>query len=40
MVKTVELAEQQAEEQAHVDALEHGAECGSKVRPHRAHVLV
>jgi hypothetical protein len=40
MVKPAELAEQQAEENAHVDAQEHGADCAGKVRPHRAQVLV
>ena len=40
MVKSAELAEHQAEEQAHVDVPEHGADCGGKVRPYRAQVLV
>ena len=40
MVNPAELAEQQVEENAHVDAQEHGADCGGKVRPHRAQVLV
>jgi hypothetical protein len=40
MVKPAELAEQQTEEQANVDASQHGADCGRKVRPHRAQALV